>query len=122
MFGVGDYSFAPFKVAISGLHKSPRFRAVGSVEGRPTLLDDTCYFLPCRTSDQAKILAEVLNRPESLDLIRSLVFTDAKRPITKAILQRIDLKALLVRSGMSELWRAEWETDWEKRSKSTSNR
>ena len=114
MFGVGDYSFAPHKVAVSGLHKTPRFRAIGPVEGRPTVLDDTCYFLPCRTSDQAETLADVLNRPEALDLIRALVFPDAKRPITKAILQRIDLKALLARSGMSDLWREEWETDWAK--------
>src|SRR5262249_35173918 len=33
IFGVGPYSFAPFKVAISGLHKAPAFRAVGPVEG-----------------------------------------------------------------------------------------
>ncbi len=114
MFGVGDYTFAPHKVAISGLHKAPRFRAVGPVGGRPTLLDDTCYFLPCRTSDQAETLAEILNRPEALDLIRALAFSDAKRPITKAILQRIDLKALLERAGKGEAWRHEWESDWPK--------
>src|SRR5262249_45721069 len=28
MFGVGDYAFAPHKVAVSGLHKAPRFRAI----------------------------------------------------------------------------------------------
>ena len=42
MFGVGGYTFAPRKVAISGLHKTPRFRAIGPAGGRPTLLDDTC--------------------------------------------------------------------------------
>ncbi len=47
LFGIGPYSFAPFKVAISGLHKAPVFRAVGPVNGRPVMLDDTCYFLAC---------------------------------------------------------------------------
>jgi len=109
MFGVGDYSFAPFKVAVSGLHKAPRFLAVGPVDGRPTMLDDTCYFLPCRSADQALILADLYNGAEALDLIRALAFPDAKRPITKAVLQRIDPRALLARAGRLDLWRAEWE-------------
>ena len=112
MFGVGDYSFAPHKVAISGLHKSPRFRRVGPVEGRPTMLDDTCYFLPCRTLEQADLLEGVLNEPIALDLIRALSFRDAKRPVTKALLQRIDLKAIFARTGRGDLWRDEWSTDW----------
>ncbi len=49
MFGVGDYAFAPHKVAVAGLHKSPRFHAIGPVDGRPVLLDDTCYFLAVQT-------------------------------------------------------------------------
>jgi hypothetical protein len=115
MFGIGDYSFAPFKVGVSGLHKNPRFRAVEPVEGRPTMLDDTSYFLPCETIDQASTLAEVLNGPEAQDLIRALVFRDAKRPITKALLQRIDLKALLAHTGRGELWREEWESAWSRK-------
>jgi hypothetical protein len=112
MFGVGDYSFAPHKVAVSGLHKAPRFRQVGPVDGRPTLLDDTCYFLPCRTPEQAAILEEALNEPAALELIRALSFRDAKRPVTKALLQRIDLKAIFARTGRAALWRDEWATDW----------
>ena len=76
------------------------------------MLDDTCYFLPCRTPDLAAILEEVLNEPAALELIRALSFRDAKRPVTKAWLQRIDLKAILARTGRADLWRDEWETDW----------
>ncbi len=112
LFGIGDYSFAPHKVAISGLHKSPRFRAIGPTEGRPTLLDDTCYFLPCRDADQAEVLASVLNGPEALDLLRALVFRDAKRPITQKVLRRLDLRALLGRAGLGDRWRDEWASDW----------
>jgi hypothetical protein len=117
MFGVGDYSFAPFKVAISGLHKNPRFRVVEAIKGRPTMLDDTCYFLPCRTMEQASLLERTLNGPEALDLLRSLIFRDAKRPVTKALLQRIGLKPLLERAGLIEFWRTEWETDWTRRTR-----
>ncbi len=112
LFGVGDYSFAPYKVAVSGLHKAPRFRLVESVEGRPTMLDDTCYFLPCRTLEQATLLVDLLNGPIALGLIRALAFSDAKRPVTKALLQRIDLKAILAHEGREAHWRDEWTTDW----------
>ena len=33
-----------------GMHKAPAFRAVGPRDGRPVMLDDTCYFLPCSTA------------------------------------------------------------------------
>jgi hypothetical protein len=112
LFGVGDYSFAPFKVAVSGMHKAPRFRLVEAVGGRPTMLDDTCYFLPCLTRDQACLLVEVLNGPIALGLIRALTFSGAKRPITKALLQRIDLKAILAYDGKSALWCDEWVAAW----------
>jgi len=112
LFGVGDYSFAPFKVAVSSLHKHARFRLVDSVEGRPTMLDDTCYFLPCRTREQAAILVEVLNGSVALGLIRSLAFSDAKRTVTKKLLQRIDLEAILDRKGQKALWHDEWAADW----------
>jgi len=133
LFGVGDYTFAPFKVAISGLHKTPRFRAIGPVEGRPVLLDDTGYFLPCRAAGQAATLAAALNGPESLGLLRGLSFPDAKRPITKALLRRLDLAALLRHADPAglreravagwqamgetggdhpETWPLTWQADW----------
>ncbi|WZO99064.1 class I SAM-dependent methyltransferase [Isosphaeraceae bacterium EP7] len=95
LFGVGPYCFDPFKVAISGLHKSPRFRAIGPVDGRPAVFDDTCYLLPCRSAVQAALLASLLNGPIARDLLDALVFWDAKRPITKAVLRQIDPIALL---------------------------
>ena len=94
MFGVGDYTFSPFKVAIPGLHKRVPFRAIGPVDGRPPMLDDTCYFLPCPTAREADRIARTLNGPKAQALIEALRFPDAKRPITKAILQRIDLDRL----------------------------
>lgn len=47
IFGVGEYSFALWKVAISGFYKRLVFTVVGPVEDKPTVFDDTSYFLPC---------------------------------------------------------------------------
>jgi hypothetical protein len=98
LFGVGPYSFARFKVVVSGLHKTPRFHAVGPVADRPVMLDDTSYFLACDSAEQAAHLATLCNDPRTLSLLRALTFRDAKRPITKGVLQRIDLDAIAHRA------------------------
>ncbi len=112
MFGVGDYTFAPFKVGISGLHKKPRFRRLDPVAGRPKLLDDTCYFLPCGTEEQAELLVQVLNGPVVLSLLDSLIFPDSKRPVTKKLLQRINLFAILSEAGLADRWQPHWGQEW----------
>ncbi len=95
IFGIGQYSFAPYKVAVSGLHKKIKFRAIGPVNKRPVVLDDTCYFITCTSYTQAAFLSSLLNHPTCISLLYSLAFSDAKRPITKKLLQRIDLRAML---------------------------
>ena len=112
LFGVGPYTFSPYKVAISGLHKAFRFRAIGPIDGRPPLVDDTCYFLPCPTAEAACALAGVLNGPEAADLLRGLTFLDNKRPITQAILKRLDLRALLDRAE-PDAFRARAEAEFQ---------
>ncbi len=103
MFGIGEYSFALYKVAVSGLYKAPRFRCIGPVDRRPVMVDDTCYFIACHSPMQAALLTSLLNSQECLALLRSMTFSDSKRPITKKLLQRIDLRALLQRSDLNEL-------------------
>ncbi len=103
MFGVGTYSFAPFKVAISGLYRTPIFQAVGPVDGRPVMLDDTCYLLPCVSALEAAVLCALCRDPTTHVLVRALSFADAKRPVTKGLLQRIDLWAILNQADLHEL-------------------
>ncbi len=103
IFGIGPYSFAPFKVVVSGLHKVPAFRAVGPRDGRPVMVDDTCYFLPCSSATETAVLAALCNEPSALEFLASATFLDAKRPITKALLQRLDLRAVLERADRSRL-------------------
>jgi hypothetical protein len=94
IFGVGQYSFAPWKVAISGFYKTLNFRAVGPVRDKPVVLDDTGYFLPCENEEEARTVAVLLNGEVAQEFFRAFVFWDAKRPITADLLQRLDLSAL----------------------------
>lgn len=99
IFGVGDYSFSPAKVAVSGLYKNARFCALGSAGGKPIVVDDTCYFIPCTSQHEARFFAELLNSRTAQRFLSALVFTDAKRPLTVDILKRVDLRKLAERIG-----------------------
>jgi len=91
IFGIGEYSFTAYKVAISGLYKEPRFSIVFPIDNRPVMLDDTCYFLGFDTYLDALFTASVLNSPIVKRFLRCIIFTEAKRPYTKEVLMRIDL-------------------------------
>ena len=101
VFGVGPYSFALWKVATSGFYKRLDFRCVGPIEDKPVVLDDTCYFLPCRTEDDARLLEELLNSKAARGFFSSFIFWDAKRPITAQLLAGLDLKILAEEVGVS---------------------
>ena len=101
VFGVGPYSFAPWKVAISGFYKRLDFRCIGPVEDKPIVLDDTCYFLPCQTEHDSRILAELLNSKAAKGFFRSFIFWDAKRPITAQLLSSLNLGMLAEEAGVS---------------------
>jgi hypothetical protein len=94
MFGIGPYSFAPYKVAISGLHKGLGFRVIGPRDGRPVLLDDTSYFLPFDDEATAREVARLLGSPQAREFFEARVFWDDKRPINKALLSSLSLEAL----------------------------
>ena len=101
VFGVGPYSFAPWKLAVSGFYKRLEFRCVGPAGSRPVVLDDTCYFLPCRTERDARVLAELLNSEAARGFFRSFVFWDSKRPVTAQLLARLDLGRLAAEARVS---------------------
>lgn len=101
IFGVGDYTFAPWKVAISGLYKRLEFKVIGPHGGKPIVLDDTCYFLACKTEDEARLLARLLASQAAQEFFAAFVFWDAKRPITADILRRLDFKRLAALLGLA---------------------
>jgi hypothetical protein len=94
VFGVGEYSFAPWKVAVSGFYKDLRFRTVGRHAGKPMVLDDTAYFVACQTEAEARYVASLLGSEAAREFYSALIFWDAKRPITVEVLRRLDLVAL----------------------------
>jgi hypothetical protein len=100
VFGVGAYTFAPWKVAISGLYKTLKFRVLGSVRGKPIVVDDTCYFIPCQTRQEAEFICGLLNSDLCQRFLRALVFLDAKRPVTIDVLNHIDLKRVAEKLGL----------------------
>jgi hypothetical protein len=94
IFGIGDYSFAPYKVAISGLYKTFHFTLVLSSGNNPVMLDDTCYFVGFDKLEHAVYTLIVLNSKEAMLFLQSVTFPDAKRTFTKDVLMRIDLYEL----------------------------
>jgi hypothetical protein len=106
LFGIGDYAFAPWKVAVSGLHRTPRFVVIGPVDNKPVLFDDTCYFVPFADESEARVVAEILNSRECAEFLESLTFTDSKRPITVELLQRLNICTLAADAGLADEWAA----------------
>lgn len=94
IFGVGDYSFAPWKVAISGFYKKLKFTPVGAIEGRTVICDDTIYFLACWSELEARFISEILNSAPARRFLDSMVFWSNKRPITIDLLKRLNIRIL----------------------------
>lgn len=94
IFGVGDYSFKPYKVAISGLYKTFHFTLVLPQNERPVMLDDTCYMLGFDKLEFAVYSLILLNCETTKQFLQSITFADAKRTFTKDVLMRIDLLEL----------------------------
>lgn len=99
IFGIGDYSFKPYKIAISGLYRTFHFCLVKPQNGKSVMLDDTCYFIGFDTLEQAEYVWSLLNSSEVENLLQSISFKDSKRMITKDVLMRIDLKKLAQKRG-----------------------
>ena len=94
IFGIGDYSFKPYKVAISGLYKTFHFTLVLPQNEKPVMLDDTCYMLGFDKLEFAVYSLVLLNSETTVQFLQSITFADAKRTFTKDVLMRIDLLEL----------------------------
>lgn len=103
IFGVGDYSFKPYKVAISGLYKTFHFSLVLPQNEKPLMLDDTCYLLGFDNLEFAVYTLLLLNSETNVQFLQSITFSDAKRTFTKDVLMRIDLLRLAENIEISEL-------------------
>lgn len=100
IFGVGDYSFKPYKVVVSALYKDIEFVLVSKIGDKPIVLDDTCYQLDFDNIEEARIVYDALHSIEIQSLLKSLVFSDAKRVVTKGLLMRLNLSKLCEEKGI----------------------
>ena len=110
IFGVGPYSFRPWKVAISGLYKKLNFCIVGPLSGKPVMLDDTVNFLSFETEQEARFVYELLGSKPTLDFLDSVIFWDEKRPVTTEILRRLSLREVARQLGRLDQYRRWTET------------
>ncbi len=99
IFGVGGYSFLPYKIAICGLYKKIFFVFIEPYRGKPVMVDDTCYFLGFNEKNHAHTVCKALNSNEAKNFFESRIFWDSKRPINKNILQSISISKLIDRLG-----------------------
>jgi len=94
IFGIGDYAFKPYKVAISGFYKEPNFSLIHPIDGKPAMLDDTSYYLSFDSLKEAIAVWKALNSDIVKNFLSSIAFLDSKRPYTKELLSRIDWSKL----------------------------
>lgn len=113
IFGIGDYSFKPFKVAISGLYKTFHFTLILPQDNKPVMLDDTCYLIGFDKIEFAVYALILLNSNTTVQFLQSVTFPDAKRTFTKDVLMRIDLLELAKQIDKADL-QTELETMNEK--------
>lgn len=90
IFGVGDYTFRPWRIAICGLYKRLNFRLVGPMDGRPVMFDDTVYYVSFDTEHAARAALVAINQPNALALFNAMIFWDEKRPIKSSVLNNVD--------------------------------
>jgi len=90
IFGVGEYSFKPWKIAISSLYKKLDFVLVSPFKQKTIMFDDTVNFLSFNSLEEATFIYNLLKSKPVLEFLDSMIFWDEKRPITTKILNKIN--------------------------------
>ena len=109
MFGVGEYSYSVYKVGISGFYKQPLFSVLYSDNKKPVMTDDTSYFICFDNYDMAYVAMLLLNSQKVRHFLMTISFTDAKRPYTKKVLERLDFNKIIDSLTLNELYETERE-------------
>lgn len=107
MFGIGGYSYARYKVGVSGFYKKPVFSVLYSIDGKPVMTDDTSYFICFDSYDMAYVAMLLLNSEPVQKFLMSIAFLDAKRPYTKKVLERLSFEKMVTVISYEELQRTE---------------
>ncbi len=94
IFGIGEYAFKPWKIAICALYKKLEFRMIGPIEDKPVVFDDTVYFISFDTQEEAEVALKQINNTDIRRLLSSMIFWDEKRPIKTTILNAVDFEKI----------------------------
>lgn len=94
IFGVGAYTFKPWKIAISGLYKSLNFCLIGPLNKKAVVFDDTVNFLSFDNEKEARFVYSLVTSKPALAFLESMIFWDEKRPVTIELLRRLSLKSV----------------------------
>jgi hypothetical protein len=94
IFGIGDYTFKPWKVAISSMYKEIKFHIIEPYDGKPVLVDDTVYFLGFDTENEAKLVYQKLNSDFARKALQTIVNTSDQRKIKIKILHKLTIERL----------------------------
>ncbi|HID64069.1 MAG TPA: hypothetical protein EYP49_15225 [Anaerolineae bacterium] len=95
LFGLGDYTWAPYKVCWCGLGFRPEFAvaepvADGFVGTKPLVPDGTVYFIPTSDRTEAHFLCAILNA-EIVRTFLSARSSKSKRGLAKKLMQQLRL-------------------------------
>ncbi|MBF0102445.1 MAG: SAM-dependent DNA methyltransferase [Desulfobacterales bacterium] len=104
IFSIGEYSFSPYKIAISSLYKKILFHKISSIENKIIMVDDTCNFISCYSSEEADFVHSLLSSDEVCGYLNSVIFWDNKRPITIELLNRLDLLKVSIKLGLENMY------------------
>ena len=110
------------------MYKRTTFSLVLPENDKPIMLDDTCYFIGFDNLTDAKIAQKILNSELVQNFLKSIIFPDSKRSITKDILMRIDLDKVIKLIEKSKIefkddsfGISDWETFKEKINRKVEN-
>ena len=107
MFGIGEYSYSPYKVGVSGVYKKSLFSLLSTGTSSPIMTDDTSYFICLPSFDTAYTAMLILNSEHVQNYLCSIAFLDSKRPFTKKVLEQIDFHKVLDVVHMTDLLQTE---------------
>ncbi len=94
IFGIGQYSFSDWKIAVSGLYKRLEFNIVSPINGKPVLFDDTVNFISMNSEEEARFIYALITSQPATDFLSSLIFWDEKRPITTKVLRGVSIEEI----------------------------
>jgi len=91
IFGVGDYTFKHWKLAMGGLSKKLEFRLIGEITNKAVVFDDIVYFLSFDDEEVARQTFEFLNSSAAIDFYSAIVFWDQKLSLKSSVLNCLNL-------------------------------